>query len=239
MLGPGPGASAPSGAQVGRGLVKRVLFPSIVLWVVVAGVGYLIVDVLQLDEHAVNAAFVDARTERWDAITSFVSSMGNTQILMATCAVIVLFIWWQSRQWWLAVVPALALSVQVSIFLTTSLLIGRERPDVEQLDHAAPTSSFPSGHAGATTSMYLAVALCASRIQNAWLRITVQVVCVLIPLGVVVARVYRGMHHPTDVAAGFLIGATCAIIAWNWLPARRAPQPVADTHLDARTEPMR
>lgn len=239
MLGPGPGADAPSGAQVGRNLVKRVLVPSIVLWVVVAGIGYLIVDVFQLDEHAVNAAFVDARTERWDAITSFMSSMGNTQILMATCAVIVLFMWWQSRQWWLAVVPALSLSVQVSIFLTTSLLIGRERPDVEQLDHAAPTSSFPSGHAGATTSTYLAVALCASRIQNAWLRITVQVVCVLIPLGVVVARVYRGMHHPTDVVAGFLIGATCAIIAWNWLPARPAPGPTAGARLDTRAAPMR
>ncbi|WP_430867609.1 phosphatase PAP2 family protein [Demequina aurantiaca] len=225
MLGSGPGTVAPSRSDVGHGLLKRVLVPAVVLWVAVAGIGYLLVDVLQVDEHQVSQAFVDVRTDQWDSITSFISSMGNTQVLMATCALIVLFIWWQSRQWWYAIVPAIALSVQVSVFLTTSLIVGRERPDVEQLDHAAPTSSFPSGHTGATTSVYLAVALCATRIQNTWLRVSIQVLCVLVALGVALSRVYRGMHHPTDVIAGLLIGLTCAVIAWNWLPSR---QPVSN-----------
>ncbi|WP_084622230.1 phosphatase PAP2 family protein [Demequina oxidasica] len=237
MLGPGPGTIAPTGAEVGRGLLKRVLLPSIVLWVAVAGVGFLIVDVFQLDESALSESFVDARSDQWDTVTHFISSMGNTPILMGTCAVIVLFIWWQSRMWWFAIVPAISLTVQVSIFLTTSLLIGRERPDVEQLDQAAPTSSFPSGHTGATTSVYLAVALCATRIQNVWLRVTVQIICVLIPIGMALSRVYRGMHHPTDVVVGLGIGATCAIIAWNWLPTR-APNEVAGKRSQPHTRDM-
>jgi len=200
----------------------RVLLPGVVLWLAVMAVGYLVVDVLVLvlDKHRVSQAFVDVRTGMWDSITSFVSSMGNTQVLSATCFVIVLFIWWQSRQWWFAIVPAISLGVQVTVFLTTSLLVGRDRPDVAQLDDAPPTSSFPSGHTGATASVYLAVALCATRIQTTWLRITVQVVCVVVAIGVALSRVYRGMRHPTDVAAGLLIGATCALIAWNWLPSR-------------------
>jgi len=225
----GPGVSAPTGAIVGRSLLKRVLLPGVLLWLTVAGAGYLIVDYFDLDESGVNRAFVDARTDQWNSITSFVSSMGNTQVLIATSAVIVLFLWWRSRQWWFAIVPALSLTVQVSIFLTTSLVVGRLRPDVEQLDHAAPTSSFPSGHTGATTSVYLAVALCASRVQNAWLRITIQVLCVAIALGVAVSRVYRGMHHPTDVVVGLLIGLTCALIAWNWLPKQTTSSVPEDT----------
>ena len=220
VLGNGPGTVAPTGGEVGRGLAKRVLLPSIILWLTVFGIGYLVVEVFNFDEHGVSQHFVDMRTDQWDAVTGFVSAMGSTMVLTGTCTVIVLLIWWQSRQWWYAIVPGISLTVQVSVFLSTSVLVGRERPDVIQLDDAPPTSSFPSGHTGATASVYLAVALCATRIQTTWLRVTVQVVCVLVPLGVALSRVYRGMHHPTDVAAGLMIGAACAVIAWNWLPTR-------------------
>jgi membrane-associated phospholipid phosphatase len=232
VLGPGPGTVAPTRGEVGRGLAKRVLLPALIAWVAVAGLGFLIVDVLVVDEHPISEWFVDLRTDQWDSITAFVSAMGSTMVLTGTCAVIVVFIWWQSRQWWFAIVPAIALAVQVSIFITVSALVGRDRPEVEQLDHAPPTSSFPSGHTGATTSVYLAVALCATRIHNTALRITVQVICILVPLGVGASRLYRGMHHPTDVAAGLLLGATCAIIAWNWLPPRN-PRPEAGSDAGA------
>ena len=220
LPGPGPLTTAPPAALVGRSLVRRVLPPVAALWIVVVGVGFLIVDVVGLDESAVSDAFVEARTATLDSVTAVISEMGNTQVLIATCLVIVAFIWWQSRQWWFAVVPALALALEALVFLTSSLVVGRSRPEVDQLDHAPPTSSFPSGHTGASTAVYLAVALCATRIRHTGLRITVQVVCVLVPIGVGLSRVYRGMHHPTDVIAGLAVGATCALIAWNWLPSR-------------------
>lgn len=209
-------------------MLRRVALPATILWIAVVGTGFLIVDVIGLDESAVNEAFVDARTPTLDSITAVVSEMGNTQVLIATCLIIVAFIWWQSRQWWFAMVPALALGVEALVFLTSSLVVGRSRPEVEQLDHAPPTSSFPSGHTGASTAVYLAFALCATRIRHTGLRVTVQVVCILVPIGVAVSRVYRGMHHPADVVAGFAVGATCALIAWNWLPARDAAEGVIE-----------
>ncbi|WP_239066461.1 phosphatase PAP2 family protein [Demequina activiva] len=216
-------------------MLRRVLLPATVLWIAVVGTGFLIVDVIGLDERAVSEAFVDMRTSTLDSVTAVVSEMGNTQVLIATCVLIVAFIWWQSRQWWFAMVPALALGVEALVFLTSSLVVGRSRPDVDQLDDAPPTSSFPSGHTGASTAVYLAFALCATRIKNTGLRVTVQVICIIVPLGVGVSRVYRGMHHPTDVIAGFAVGATCALIAWNWLPARDAAEGViaATAHDDS------
>lgn len=35
---------------------------------------------------------------------------------------------------------------------------------------------------------------------------------VLVPISVAVARLYRGMHHPSDVAASLLSGALCIVI---------------------------
>ena len=39
----------------------------------------------------------------------------------------------------------------------------------------------------------------------------------LVPVGVGTARLYRGMHHPTDVLMGFVNGLVCAFLAWNYL----------------------
>ena len=98
--------------------------------------------------------------------------------------------------------PLIAISLQAMVFFFTTLLIDRERPDVEKLDDSPPTSSFPSGHTGAATGLYFTLALMALRIRNPALRRVVVGVCVAIPLLVASARLYRGMHHVSDVAGG-------------------------------------
>ena len=39
----------------------------------------------------------------------------------------------------------------------------------------------------------------------------------VIPLLVAFSRVYRGMHHVSDVVVGLGVGVTSALIAWAWL----------------------
>lgn len=213
----GPRAEAPTASDVGSAALRRVLLPAAILWVAVVGVGFLLVDVIQIDERAISEAFVDARTPALNSITAVISEMANTRIIMGTTVVVVAIVWWQTRRWWFAIVPATALGVEAAVFLTSSLVVGRERPEVEHLDDAPPTSSFPSGHTGASTAVYVAFALMATRIRNGAIRVTVIVVCVLFPVAVALSRVYRGMHHPTDVIGGLAVGTTCALIGWTWL----------------------
>ncbi len=72
--------------------------------------------------------------------------------------------------------------------------------------------------------------MAASRIDNAVVRRLVIALCVIAPLSVSYARLYRGAHHLSDILVGILNGVVCALLAWNYLrrePATDAGEDVA------------
>ncbi len=202
-----------------RDAALRVLMPAVLLWAAVVGIGLLIEGPLGglPGEDAWSKDIQDARSPVWDTVTMVWSRIGNTEIVIATCLVAVALIWWRTRQWWYAVVPAVAITVQSSVFVLATLVVGRDRPEVEQLDPAPATSSYPSGHVGASTALWLSFLLMAQRVRTPWLRVLLTVVCAVVPLLVAVARFYRGMHHVSDCAVGLANGVVCAGLAWNYL----------------------
>ncbi|NTW41099.1 MAG: phosphatase PAP2 family protein [Cellulomonadaceae bacterium] len=209
----------PTGAQVRRDLALRAFAPALGLWAVIVGIGLLITGPAGdlPGELAVNEWFVTQRTPALDAITAVTSNIGATLFIISACLVAVVVLWWRTRQWWFAPVPALAIGIQAAVFVTSALVVGRDRPDVELLDDSPPTSSFPSGHTGASTAFYLTLAMLAQRITHPVLRWSATVVCVAVPILVGTSRMYRGMHHLTDVLVGALNGLVCAWLAWRYL----------------------
>lgn len=219
----------PSGREVARDLGVRVAVPAVALWAVVVGLGMLLTGPwaeLGERELAVNEWFVEQRTAALNTLTLWGSHIGTTETVIGVCVVVVAVVWWRTGQWWYAIVPAIAVSTQAAVFVLSALVVGRERPDVPHLDDAPPTSSFPSGHAGAATALYVTLALMAQRIQRTWLRVSLTVVLLVLPMIVVYARLYRGMHHVSDVVVGVLNGLVCVVLAWNYL--RREPAAAAD-----------
>jgi undecaprenyl-diphosphatase len=45
-----------------------------------------------------------------------------------------------------------------------------------------------------------------------------------VPVGVALARMYRGMHHPSDVVAAFINGVTCVVVMSRALLDRSFPR---------------
>jgi membrane-associated phospholipid phosphatase len=213
--------SRPSVGAALRDVAIRVVPPGVLLWMVVTGFGLLLVDGplrgFGREETEVNEWLEDRRTSTWDGITYVVSALGNTQLIIGTCIVAVAVLYWKTRQWWFAAVPALAVMTQSVIFFFAAHVTGRGRPPVEQLDTSPPTTSYPSGHASAATALYVVLLLLATRISNKYLRTGLIVLFALMPFMVASARVYRGMHQPTDVAVSLVNGAVCALLAWNYL----------------------
>jgi len=202
----------------------RALAPGIVVWLAIAGFGLLLSGPLKgwdRTETALNRSLQDTRSRTWDSVTALWSHLGNTEIIIGVCVVAVVLVWWRTRRWWFALIPALAISLQATIFVTVSTVIGRMRPDVPHLDPAPPTSSYPSGHVGASVALYSSLAIMATTIERTWLRRTVIGVCSVVPVLVAYARMYRGMHHLSDVVVGAVNGVACAALAAACLVHRR------------------
>ncbi len=212
--------SRPTVRQALGDFARRSLPWGVLLWVAIVGVGLVLTGPLRsfaASEDDLNRALQAGRTPLWDTVTMVWSRIGNTEIIIATCLVVSLLIWWRTKQWWYAVTAPIAISLQATIFVIATAITDRPRPDVERLDPAPPTSSYPSGHVGASFALYCTFALMAQRIANPALRRVVTGLLLVVPFLVFYARLYRGMHHLIDCIVGLLNGVICAALAWRYL----------------------
>src|ERR1043166_2818077 len=87
----------------------------------------------------------------------------------------------------------------------------RPRPHIFKWGTYADSSSFPSGHAMSSIIVYGTVAYLAARLQQraASRILTLGFAGVIIVL-ICISRVYLGVHYPSDIAAGLIVG-----LAWS------------------------
>lgn len=107
----------------------------------------------------------------------------------------------------LAVASGAVLSSSLKTFFV------RARPElVPHLVHVN-SASFPSGHAMNSALVYLTLATLLARAeQGRRVRIYLLSVAVLLTLVIGSSRVYLGVHWPSDVLAGWGVGATWAVL---------------------------
>ena len=110
--------------------------------------------------------------------------------------------------------------------LSTLLKLGfdRPRPDlVAHLSHAY-SSSFPSGHAMLSAVTYLTLGVLLARAhERRRTKIIVMTYGVTLTVLIGLSRIYLGVHWPTDVRAGWALGAAWAALWWliAWQLQRR------------------
>jgi membrane-associated phospholipid phosphatase len=201
-------------------------------------VGFLLVDVLVPvhaighNDEAVNTWLASHRdATRNDA--SFVgSSIGDIPVLPVVVTIVVV-IAALLRRWRVAGFILGAILIEVATYRIASLIVHRVRPTVPRLDHLPVNESFPSGHVAASVAVYISLALLAtSRFPQRWVHVVAWTLAVLLPLVVAMSRMYRGMHHPTDVTSGLLVGLSAVAIS---LLATRAATGAAQLRTQDRT----
>jgi undecaprenyl-diphosphatase len=211
----------------------------VMLAALMIGLGFLLVDVLLPvhaighNDEAVNEWLASHRSSSLNDASYVGSSIGDIPfipaivILTALGALIL-------RRWRIFAFIVGAIAVEVATYRVTSLIVHRQRPSVPRLDHLPVNQSYPSGHVAASVVVYIGLALLiSSKLRERWMVVALWTLAVALPLAVALSRMYRGMHHPIDAAAGVLMGLASLAIA---LLATRTAGEVARARASKRAE---
>ena len=194
----------------------RVAAGVVIIWVLIVGVltgiGKLIMTNHKgngnlLGDYTIPHWFAAQRTPtltHWSLITS---NLGATQdiliVSVATCVAFVAI----SRHWRPVIFLAVVMFGELGAFLLVADVVKRPRPQVTHLDQHLPTSAFPSGHVAATTCLYVGIAILVIGHARGWWRYLFLIPAVVMPVLIILARLYRGEHHPTDILGSLLFAA--------------------------------
>ncbi len=127
---------------------------------------------------------------------------------------VLLLVFLLSRHWRLAAFTLFVICIESGAYRATTLVVHRDRPDVDRLESLPVDASYPSGHTAASVALLGGLLLVlASRIESLALRIALWSLAAAIPAFVIWSRLLRGMHHATDVTFGVLMGIAALVVA--------------------------
>lgn len=143
-----------------------------------------------------------------------ITALGSATVLGLTVLAIVGFLFLQGR-WRMGLFVLVASFGGWFINSALKQWFQRPRPDVVPHLREVMTMSFPSGHALQSAVVYLTLGALSMRIAERRLtKFYCMAVAMLVTALVGASRVYLGVHYPTDVIAGWLIGLTWALLCW-------------------------
>lgn len=130
------------------------------------------------------------------------------------CAAVALWLVWRRAAWWTAVWLVTVSAVGTALQQGLKAALGRERPVWPDPVDSAHYAAYPSGHAlTATVVLGLLLWLLHRHGAGPVLWRTAMSVALVSVVGVGLTRVWLGVHWPTDVIGGWLMGAMLVSLA--------------------------
>jgi undecaprenyl-diphosphatase len=146
-------------------------------------------------------------TPRLTRLMFALSRIGSPTVLVPVIPTLAALLWWWSRRH-AAVVLLIATGGAGALVTLLKLHFRRVRPDLPWALAHEPSYSFPSGHSVFAVVFYgTLIYLGLRHLRWLWARLAVVLAAGTLILGIGISRVYLGVHYPTDVAAGYFVGA--------------------------------
>ena len=153
-----------------------------------------------------------------------ITALGSTTVLTIVTVIVAA---------WLLLVRQLGAAAFVTIAVVGGAALSnlvkysfaRVRPELVPHIDLVSGNSFPSGHALSSAVVYLTLGTLLTRLRpERGHKIFLLSVATILTLLIGITRVYLGVHWPTDVLAGWCLGATWAMLCWAaalWMQRRR------------------
>ena len=167
-------------------------------------------------------------------IMNVITPLGTGVVVLMIVGVSAAFLWHTEHKHSARLLLA-ATAGSILLNNVLKLYFDRPRPDVFEWQTHAASSSFPSGHAMSATVVYGTVGYLLARLQkSAWARAVTLLFSITMVVGICFTRLDLGVHYPSDVLAGIVVG-----LAWSGfcmatleaslaLARRRAPASVVE-----------
>ncbi|CAN7326355.1 phosphatase PAP2 family protein [Phenylobacterium sp. LjRoot164] len=143
-----------------------------------------------------------------------ITALGGFTILTLLTIVATLLLVFQARRREALIFATTIIAAQASSQLLKAFY-GRERPALVAHGSYVYSHSFPSGHSAMAAAVFLILATVVASVEpRRRTKALIYGVAIVAVLGVGVSRVYLGVHWPTDVLGGWVLGASWALAAW-------------------------
>ena len=167
---------------------------------------------------------IEHRTPWLTTVMNVVSLVGTTAVL-AVLALLVTGWLAVRRRWPDAVLVAVTTAGAGVLVPLVKNLVARPRPPVADRLVVETNWSYPSGHSlGATAVVGVLTVVLVARLDKRTARVLAMAAAVVLVAAIGVGRVYLGVHWPSDVLAGWLVGglwlAICHALTSRWRRTR-------------------
>ena len=158
-------------------------------------------------------------TKLLDAAMLEITALGTGTVVLMIVCISALFLA-LTRHRYSALLLLVATAGGIGLNLVLKIFFDRPRPSVIVWGTTAVSSSFPSGHAMSATIVYSTVAYLAARLyRHAWQRWITMLIAAVVIVSISVSRLYLGVHYPSDVLAGAVVGLAWAAFCMATLEA--------------------
>jgi undecaprenyl-diphosphatase len=157
--------------------------------------------------------FTDHRPDLVVNAARIVTDLGGVFVLALIAVAAGLFLWYRGVPLVATAAPAFALGVGATLADIGKQVVDRARPGVGLRVIAEGEPSFPSGHATDSTAVFLTLGLVLAvfLLRRPLARLATTAASGLLVAAIGVTRLVLGVHWPTDVLAGWALGASAAL----------------------------
>ena len=166
-------------------------------------------DISHLD-NVLLARTAHLRTPFLTRVAIDVTALGSPLVLGLMCVIAIgVFLFIARNRWDALQITAAAIGGGLWTYVGKQV-VGRSRPEYPLMTIAG--FSYPSGHSLSAATIYLTLALIAGEAAGTFrTRAALLVLSSIVIGGVGLSRIYLGVHYPSDVLSGILLGSAWAL----------------------------